>query len=359
MRRPLREPDPSHTWLAANVELGEILARLGTGLALETAEEYVGSFSRIVPFTDRQGAKKILKVRARWMTEGRVAFEHALAKHLADAGLPMPVPIPFEGGGTWQKAGGFFCEVRPFVEGREARPVAGEVYLMGLLLGAFHRHSREFDASGYEPPEVQNQVEPQELESELEILRQLEANPGLAGPGYFDTLWTRWEETKAYLAERAASLPQLVRHGDFHEWNVLFSNQEPTRVAALLDLDMAAIGPRIYDVSYAVLMFRLLFLGGSVENWGALYRTFLRGYAEASHAQIEGSEVEALPYLIECLAIQFLVRRLKWAYTTDRVNEEYRQEYLEVVDWLDRFKGELAEMLRKAGGRRHHGRSFR
>jgi len=269
------------------------------------------------------------------------------------------VPIPFEGGGTWQKAGGFFCEVRPLVEGREARPVAREVCLMGLLLGAFHRHSREFDASGYEPPEVQNQVEPQELQSELDILRQLEANPGLAGPGYFDTLWTRWGEAKAYLAERAASLPQLVRHGDFHEWNVLFSSQEPARVAALLDLDMAAIGPRIYDVGYAILMFRLLFLGGSVEDWRGLYCEFLWGYAEASNMPIEDSEAQVAAYLMECIAIRFLVHRLKWAHTTDRVNEEYRQEYLEVVNWLDRFKGELAEMLREAGGRRHRGRSHR
>ena len=74
---------------------------------------------------------------------------------------------------------------------------------------------------------------------------------------------------------------------------------------------------------------------------------------------IEDSEAQVAAYLMECIAIRFLVHRLKWAHTTDRVNEEYRQEYLEVVNWLDRFKGELAEMLREAGGRRHRGRSHR
>lgn len=321
---------PAHYWLATDAETAQVASHLSVSLAPGDAKELTENFSRIFLFDGSDGEQRVVKIRARWMTEKRLKFEHALAEHLRDCGLPMVAPVTDEQGCTWAKVGDLFCEVAPYIDGREASPVLADVRSMGTMLGHFHRCSVDLDDSLYEPPYFQNQVEPQELEA---MVRQLGSDP----------LSARWKELADCYYSSALSLPQVLRHGDFHPWNLLFSRAEPGRITALFDLDMAAKGPRSYDISYAIFFLRNLHPECPAEGWHTRYRRFIESYADTSDTPFTEAEAEVVPLQIECIALHFLVIKAADA-GLEAAADEY-EKYITVVDWLQTWGPKLTEIL--------------
>lgn len=320
------QSNPGYDWLATDAEVADVASRLGIPLAPGDVREITESFSRIFVFGGDDGEQRVLKIRARWMTEGRIGFEHALARHLRGHGLPMVAPLEIEGGCTWARVGDLFCEIAPHVDGRKAEQSLADVRLMGQLLGHFHVCVRSFDASLYEPPHFRNQVEPRELEQEVTQLPQ--------------QLRERWEELVAcYERQGVPSLPQVIRHGDYHPWNMLFSQDEPRGIAALFDLDMSAWGPRIYDVSYAIFFLRNLHPEWNGEGWSTRYRQFIEGYAETCGMPIREDEAAVVPLLMECIAFGFVAQ----AQAEDA--ESHSANYTALVEWLESWRPELTGML--------------
>jgi len=318
--------NPGYDWLATDAEVADVASHLGISLAPGDAREITESFSRIFVLGG-DGEQRVLKIRARWMTEGRIGFEHALARHLRDHGLPIVAPLEIEGGSTRARVGDLYCEIARYVDGRKAEQSLADVRRMGELLGRFHACVRSFDADLYEPPHFRNQVEPRELEQEAAQL----AHP----------LRERWQElVDCYDRQQVSSLPRIMRHGDFHPWNMLFSQDEPSRIAALLDLDMAAWGPRIYDVSYTIFFLRNLHPECNADGWNTRYRQFIEGYAEMSGMPIRDDEAAAVPLLMECIAFGFVAQ----AQAEDA--ERHLANYTALVEWLESCGPELTVMLR-------------
>lgn len=321
------QSDPLYDWLATDAEVADVASYLGVSLAPGDAREITESFSRIFVFGEDDGNQRALKIRARWMTEGRIGFEHALARHLRDHGLPMVAPLEIEGDSTWARVGDLFCEIARYVDGRKAEQSLADVRLMGQLLGHFHACVRSFDAGLYEPPHFRNQVEPRELEQEVTQLPQ--------------QLRERWEELVAcYERQGVPSLPQVIRHGDFHPWNILFSRDEPSQVAALFDLDMAAWGPRVYDTSYAIFFLRNLHPKWNGESWNTRYRQFVEGYVETTGTPLEADEAAVVPLLMECIAFGFVAQ----AQAEDV--ESHSANYTALAEWLESCGPELTLMHR-------------
>lgn len=344
-----KNPHQDHYWLATDAEVEQVASYLGISLSPGNATEITQNFSRIFLFGEDDGEQRVLKIRARWMTEGRIRFEHALAGHLRDHGLPTVVPLAIRDGPTWAKAGDLYCEIAPFVDGREAGPILADVRLMGELLGHFHRCSRDFNPSLYKPPHFQNQVEPRDLETEVQQLSQQAGEMENSTSEKIGSVCTRWKELADCYERQAVSLPHVIRHGDFHPWNLLFSRTEPGRIAALFDLDMSAPGPRVYDISYAIFFLRPLHPERNGGEWDARYRQFIEGYAETSGLPFIENEVAAVSLLIKCIALQFMVRKAVEAgiHGTETV-QEY-ENYVGVDDWLESWGAELADILRRGG----------
>jgi Ser/Thr protein kinase RdoA (MazF antagonist) len=183
------------------------------------------------------------------MEESRICFEHALAQHLAESGLPVAAPLSIDGNRTWVQVDGFFCEVFPYIRGRQGRPRVQDAQLAGRLLGRFHQAMNSFDRP-YQPPPMQNQPAPADLSERVTWLRErlsisAPETEGLS-EGSLNTLWARWQALEGV---RFGDLPKTYRHGDYHLWNILYALDEPTHVAALLDFDLINHGSRIYDIS--------------------------------------------------------------------------------------------------------------
>ena len=342
------QPNPGYYWLATDEEAAQVASHLGISLAPSDAKQISGSYSRIFRFGGDGNEQRVLKIRARWMTEGRLRFEHALAGHLRDSGLPFVAPLADERGSTWANVGELYCEITPYVDGRAASPALADVHLMGELLGHFHRSSREFDSGAYEQPYFQNQAEPQELEPEVGQLLRQTSEMQTEDAERIRALCARWKEmVDSYQGPNVSSLPRVLRDGDFHPWNLLFSRTESRSIVALFDLDMAAPGPRIYDISYAIHMLRGLFIGWNVENWDTRYREFIKSYMETDCVPLGEEEIAVVPLQIELIALGFLARTAA-DVGFQSAADEY-EKYIAVVDWLKTWRPELTRILRSEG----------
>ena len=327
------QPNTGRYWLATDAETAQVASHLGISLAAGDAEEIEANYSRVFVVNGDVAHRRVVKIRARWMTEARIKFEHALTLHLRDHGLPVVAPLTIEGDSTWAQVGAFFCEIAPYVDGREASASLADVHLMGEILGRFHRSCHDFDLSLYTPPYFQNQAEPRDLDREVERLRRQVEEMDSGDSDRAQAFCVRREELNTLYQTQCASLPRVIRHGDLHPWNLLFSRSEPARIAALFDLDMSATGPRIFDISYAIYMLRRLHPESHLDGWDTRYRRFVDAYAGSSGEPLTEDEVAVVALQIECIILGFLLRTAAYAGFQKAAGE--CEEYAEIVNWLE------------------------
>jgi Ser/Thr protein kinase RdoA (MazF antagonist) len=345
---------PRHSdWLPTDAEVAKAFARLGPA-AVDRGTQFRGSFNRAFPYTDAEGRRRVLRLRPRWLTEGRIRFEHALASHLAARGVPVLPPVVLHTGGTWLRVGNCYAEVYPFISGRDGQPCVQDADLSGTVLAQFHRAAAGFAPGGADLPEVQNQAAAPEL---LSLLAELDSpaacDEPLASllPAAQPALnYARSRLRELHARDGGVSLPVTVRHGDPHIWNFICSADEPARVLALLDLDMAAEGPRCFDLSYA-LYFLLLSTAPDETHppslddaWRPLCQQLTRGYAEFAEAAMERAEAAVTCLQMHCIAANFLYWDIARATDPSGVAAAC-QQYRAMAGWLDAHEAEMTALV--------------
>jgi Ser/Thr protein kinase RdoA (MazF antagonist) len=346
---------------ANDAEIAEALSRLGAD-ARHSEDMAEGQGNRLCRFLGPEGELRVLRIRTRWVTEKRIGFEHAFAAHLSADGLPAVLPLPVDGRRTWLKVGDFLCEVLPFIQGCRPALTPAHARLAGALLADFHRSGSAFNMGKYEPPAEVIQLEPHQLEPLLQPLRQLarggmaEGMPAPARRELFRALEQRWEKLRRRYPQGAEDLPKTMRHGDFHPWNLLYSDAGSLRIVALLDLDMLEVGTRIYDVSYAVytLLWGLLMQdGGAPGDFAAhrpVYEAFVSAYLAATDTPVTAEEVGLMPMQIECVALRFVLWYLPGAKNAAAMEKMIHEHYLRVAQRLDHHRAELLRAFENSGG---------
>jgi Ser/Thr protein kinase RdoA (MazF antagonist) len=323
-----------HSWHPCEADIAAVMSRLG--ISITDATDMGEGVNKLFRFTDKEGRPRVLRIRPRYVTEARISFEHYLAHVLAKDGLPVLAPLVIENQATWIKVDDFFCEILPWVQGRHGRPQTRELYLAGELLGRFHNTTQSLDQSLCTGPYMKNQQTPHELGPRLNTLRtQTEAS----GTSHlFEALWHRWKRLRLQYDACQAGSRWTVCHGDYHLWNLLYSDQ-PLRITALLDLDMAWFGPRIFDLSYAVFFLRHALISsegpkGLASRWWECVASLVDGYRSTTDTDLTEDETGLIPLQVECIAIHFLLCNLPKDEDPGTTRQVLREEYLDVVDWL-------------------------
>ena len=350
-------PDQNPKWFPTDTEVTKALTVLGIKKSTDLAKDFGGCINRIFRYTDQNGKECVLRIRPRWMTEKRISFEHALAMHLVDKGLPLCLPKSFNGK-LWIKYDDIFYDIYPFVKGCQGKPVPKECKIAGQLLAKFHLGSQDFDKDMIESPAIQNQFPPDVLKPRINKLRALINGKEIDGAFYngdksiFDVLWQEWENTILVYYPKDIILPEVIRHGDFHLWNILFSDN-PLKIEALLDLDMVALGPRAFDISYAVFFLRHALVawhgekGLDVHKWKDTYDALFSGYSEATSENLSDSEVSVMPAMIQCIAINFMLGNMMKVSGDKAITDIFNKEYVNIVDWLKKYWPILSDIIRK------------
>ena len=113
------------------------------------------------------------------------------------------------------------------------------------------------------------------------------------------------EMSRELAASLPAPLPETVVHGDFRLGNAMLDRDQPTRIAAILDWEMGAIGDPRADVGYLLATYSEP--GGSPNPLGTSPVTAFPGFPTKAdlverYAATSGRDVEPLPWF-EALAL--------------------------------------------------------
>ena len=196
----------------------------------------------------------------RW-SDAAIREEHAFARELTEAEIPLVAPLADEHGETLHRHAGFRFAIWPRRGGRSPDLEQPEVLeRIGQFIARIHqvgaarvfRHREVMDLVGMA------------AEAREDVLASERLPPELAAvySGLADDIRGRLEDFQALLRE----VPAIRLHGDTHRGNLLWTDAGPHFV----DLDDARTGPAIQDL--------WMFLSGDPSAMTAQLLDLLEGY---------------------------------------------------------------------------------
>ena len=189
----------------------------------------------------------------------RIAFTHTVQDFLYQEGFPIPRLLPNNSGETFSvcetplETGAVYA-LSEFIEGSDYDIANSEqLRASGEMLGRLHQQLRRF----------QLQIQPAGPSLETELFIQLEARLSRLQPvtekdPSAPTQIDSWIDEVGILkssvstAHDAESEQGWLIHGDYRAQNLKFDG---SGIRAILDLDTACPGSRMYDLGYALIFF--------------------------------------------------------------------------------------------------------
>jgi Ser/Thr protein kinase RdoA (MazF antagonist) len=177
-------------------------------------------------------------------TAADLVYEHAVLRHLADAGWAVPVPV----GGLVEDAGLWYCLTRRVPGHAISRESPAQQARRGRDLARLHMALRGLGERMGQRPGWRAQHDDVSVHTAVDwqaCVRGLTAVSPRLG---------RWasaaaEDIRAALAAvGAGSLPLTVVHGDFAEWNVHYRRR---RLAGVIDFGLTHLDSRPYELAVA------------------------------------------------------------------------------------------------------------
>lgn len=239
----------------------------------------------------------------------RVAYTHALQRHLASRKYPLPQLVKTRTHqATFYVRDGSIYELFEFIAGDGYDGSLDATADAGRALAFFHRTLGSFVYDGYQPSwgTYHNATG---LEPHLaEILKKL---PGDETRVILDRLRTAYQDAAKRVEDLGyGNWPRQTIHGDWHPGNMLFRN---ARVVGVIDYDTARLAPRVVDIANGCLQFSITRSGNDPQQWPApldegRFKRFCRGYDSVPDQVISTAELQALPWLmIEALIVESAV----------------------------------------------------
>lgn len=252
--------------------------------------------------TDR--CKYIFTAYEKRLNPKDLPFFLALMQHLAEAGIPCPVPIHARDGEVLQEVNGKRASMVSFLEGKWPKSVRNHhCREVGKILGRMHNAVSDFPLSR---PNTMGVSAWRSLFSEMSGHMEKEF------PGLEDELRVSLEQIEAKWPKKQA-LPDGVIHADIFPDNVFFQGE---KLSGILDFYFACNDFFAYDLAIALNAW--CFEHGTEFNITKAKR-LLSGYN--SERVMTKEEVEYLPILAAGASLRFLLTRL--------------------YDWLHRVEGAM------------------
>ncbi|MDA0747762.1 MAG: phosphotransferase [bacterium] len=274
--------------------------------------------------------KYVLKVLS--LEEGcseRLGFWERLNQRFERSGIPVPGLVQTCGGDgyvTWENNG---FQLWRFVEGNVFLPGnRGQLRAAGSMLGRMHRAGDELvkrvDSIAMWVAEI----------AELEkTWLDLEAMGG--PPEMLEDLAVFRECLAGVRNVVVEGLPVSIIHGDYRAQNLLYCDED---VVAVLDLDAAQCGMRLFDLAYGCMFFQAVIAARplTVEEIAVLVCAYDR------EAGLTDGERAALPGFLLLALLKGMTLWMRIGYL-DRVNDQ-------ALAWLDAYRPLLGWIAREGEG---------
>lgn len=236
-----------------------LLGRVRTGDPEPVADSLLNDNYRVPTDT----GDLFIRIHQKGRSRERVLREQRVAMWAGERGVPVLKPLADARGATTWNVRNRWVSVYPFVAGRTLRHDALDpngAALLGELQGQLHATLRDFPAEGMpESSELTWDTEASiALLSRVDDLIRYYPAPGEARLRAQRGLRERLELLESAEPRPSfefAMVPRQVTHGDFHERNVLFS--EDGQVLAVVDWEGTSLAPRVFELLRAIAFMRL------------------------------------------------------------------------------------------------------
>jgi len=214
--------------------------------------------------------------------------------HLAESGLPCPVPVKRKDGSTLSNIAGRPAAIISFLEGLSLRrPGAEHCYALGARMAEMHLAAQQFGMT---------RANNLSIDAWPELYETSRNNADTLHDGLTELIDGELARLKEHWPNADAALPRGIIHADLFADNVFFIGD---KLSGIIDFYFACSDMMAYDL--AIVLNAWCFETDTSFNITKA-RALMDGYT--SVRKLTPKEIEALPILAAGAAMRFLLTRL-------------------------------------------------
>ena len=277
----------------------------------------------------------------------RVAFAHAVQRHLASRAFPVTsLLMTSDERKTVLNIDNHIYELFTYVSGArcDASPEATED--AGRQLANLHQRLGDF-AHDYEPFRGSFH-DSSTVRQHLTMIRaDKRAGSAVRTAAVTESLLVRYDRSSVRVNKLGySSWKRQVVHGDWHPGNLLFSNW---RVVGVVDFDSIRIAPPVTDLANGMLQFSIVADHPDPKEWPDSFDEtrlfqFLRGYREV--AKVSKRKLHSLvDLMIEAMIAEAVLPVAATGYFGYHSGVDFLQMIVRKTKWLRRHRKSLTEAM--------------
>ncbi|MEC7475652.1 MAG: homoserine kinase, partial [Pseudomonadota bacterium] len=274
--------------LLSDYDIGNVLSFKGIAEGVEN--------SNFLLTTERESLpeKFILTLYEKRVNPKDLPFFINLMTHLAESGLPCPVPVKRKDGSTLSNIAGRPAAIISFLEGLSLRrPEAVHCHALGASKAEMHLAAQHFGMT---------RANNLSIDAWPELYETSQHNADTLHAGLTELIDSELARLKEHWPNADAALPRGIIHADLFADNVFFIGD---KLSGIIDFYFACSDIMAYDL--AIVLNAWCFETDTSFNITKA-RALMDGYN--SVRKLTPEEIEALPILASGAAMRFLLTRL-------------------------------------------------
>lgn len=274
--------------LLSDYDIGNVLSLKGIAEGVEN--------SNFLLTTERESRpeKFILTLFEKRVNPKDLPFYINLMTHLAESGLPCPVPVKRKDGSTLSNIAGRPAAIISFLEGLSLRrPEAVHCHALGASMAEMHLAAQHFGMT---------RANNLSIDAWPELYETSQHNADTLHAGLTELIDSELARLKEHWPNADAALPRGIIHADLFADNVFFIGD---KLSGIIDFYFACSDIMAYDL--AIVLNAWCFETDTSFNITKA-RALMDGYN--SVRKLTPEEIEALPILAAGAAMRFLLTRL-------------------------------------------------
>ncbi|MEC8535249.1 MAG: homoserine kinase [Pseudomonadota bacterium] len=274
--------------LLSDYDIGNVLSFKGIAEGVEN--------SNFLLTTERESLpeKFILTLYEKRVNPKDLPFFINLMTHLAESGLPCPVPVKRKDGSTLTNIAGRPAAIISFLEGLSLRrPEAEHCHALGASMAEMHLAAQQFGMT---------RANNLSIDAWPELYETSRHNADTLHAGLTELIDGELVRLKEHWPNADAALPRGIIHADLFADNVFFIGD---KLSGIIDFYFACSDIMAYDL--AIVLNAWCFETDTSFNITKA-RALMDGYN--SVRKLTPEEIEALPILASGAAMRFLLTRL-------------------------------------------------